>query len=415
MGADTTMNKSKMGNLQTLKALKRLRAHEKTTGDLIDQRTRTPEEVALLFLAFQAFRENRLGGVVWTLQGKPTPEELNRACNMRVGQLALEDKDQKYLRQRGIKYVGELFYIFFDPKSRASVETGQRILGVFERQLGLPHDMDPLAEGWIPCYWGETFDRLINTLILELAPTPKIENWDAFVQLHSKTYFRRAHRGIGRRYHRQGINHVGQLLAVYGCTPGCPANSISAGKLIELRATFRELGSTIWAGAKIPLGYTFADCRTHPIWIAEESAIENEQPLLEAAMAQHDARKEAEREKRRQERKSQVLQKAREDAEAKVHECRAVKEKPSISVLLIRVDTLEMTVRLANRLQNAGLETVGQVLTKTEADFLRTKQFGRKSLGELKELLSEELACWLGFTPEKRMQLSDFAECNLRD
>ncbi len=80
-------------------------------------------------------------------------------------------------------------------------------------------------------------------------------------------------------------------------------------------------------------------------------------------------------------------------------------------MLLTRLDTDQMSVRLANCLQNAGLETVGQVLTKTEAQYLASKNFGRKSLNELKELLWEEYGCWLGYAPEKRMQLSDFAEC----
>jgi len=46
-------------------------------------------------------------------------------------------------------------------------------------------------------------------------------------------------------------------------------------------------------------------------------------------------------------------------------------------------------VRSANCLQNADLRYIGELVQKTEAEMLKTKNFGRKSLNEIKELLSE--------------------------
>jgi DNA-directed RNA polymerase subunit alpha len=54
-----------------------------------------------------------------------------------------------------------------------------------------------------------------------------------------------------------------------------------------------------------------------------------------------------------------------------------------------RVDELDLSVRSANCLQNAGIEFIHQLVEKTEAEMLKTKNFGRKSLNEIKEILSE--------------------------
>jgi DNA-directed RNA polymerase subunit alpha len=57
--------------------------------------------------------------------------------------------------------------------------------------------------------------------------------------------------------------------------------------------------------------------------------------------------------------------------------------------LFRRVDELDLSVRSANCLQNAGIEYVWHLVEKTEAEMLKTKNFGRKSLNEIKEILSE--------------------------
>ncbi|MFT4571336.1 MAG: DNA-directed RNA polymerase subunit alpha [Candidatus Binatia bacterium] len=53
------------------------------------------------------------------------------------------------------------------------------------------------------------------------------------------------------------------------------------------------------------------------------------------------------------------------------------------------VDELDLSVRSANCLQNADLKYVGELVQKTESEMLKTKNFGRKSLLEIKELLVE--------------------------
>ena len=56
--------------------------------------------------------------------------------------------------------------------------------------------------------------------------------------------------------------------------------------------------------------------------------------------------------------------------------------------LLKNVDELELSVRSANCLKNANIKTIYELVQKTEGEMLRTKNFGRKSLNEIKEVLS---------------------------
>lgn len=57
--------------------------------------------------------------------------------------------------------------------------------------------------------------------------------------------------------------------------------------------------------------------------------------------------------------------------------------------LLRKVDELELSVRSANCLKNENIFYIGDLIQRTEADMLRTPNFGRKSLNEIKALLAE--------------------------
>ena len=73
------------------------------------------------------------------------------------------------------------------------------------------------------------------------------------------------------------------------------------------------------------------------------------------------------------------------------------------------VDELELSVRSANCLQNANIKYIGELVQKTESEMLKTKNFGRKSLKEIKEILAEmglslgmKLDNWPGDGPPKK-------------
>ena len=53
------------------------------------------------------------------------------------------------------------------------------------------------------------------------------------------------------------------------------------------------------------------------------------------------------------------------------------------------VEELELSVRSANCLQNANIKYIYELVQRSEAEMLKTKNFGRKSLNEIKEILTE--------------------------
>ncbi|MBT7608779.1 MAG: DNA-directed RNA polymerase subunit alpha [Bacteriovoracaceae bacterium] len=59
------------------------------------------------------------------------------------------------------------------------------------------------------------------------------------------------------------------------------------------------------------------------------------------------------------------------------------------NALLKPVSELELSVRSANCLQNANIKYIYELVSKTEGEMLRTKNFGRKSLNEIKEILTQ--------------------------
>jgi len=65
-------------------------------------------------------------------------------------------------------------------------------------------------------------------------------------------------------------------------------------------------------------------------------------------------------------------------------------ESPQLNENLFKtVDSLELSVRAANCLENANIKYIGELVTRSEGDMLKTKNFGRKSLNEIKDILAE--------------------------
>jgi DNA-directed RNA polymerase subunit alpha len=78
-----------------------------------------------------------------------------------------------------------------------------------------------------------------------------------------------------------------------------------------------------------------------------------------------------------------------EEEEKPVHEEQTPRQ-PEINENLFRsVNELELSVRSANCLKNADIKFIGELVQKTESEMLKTKNFGRKSLNEIKEILAD--------------------------
>jgi DNA-directed RNA polymerase subunit alpha len=77
-----------------------------------------------------------------------------------------------------------------------------------------------------------------------------------------------------------------------------------------------------------------------------------------------------------------------DEPQARVAE-ETVEALPFNRYMLRKVDELELSVRSANCLKNDNIVYIGDLVQKSESEMLRTPNFGRKSLNEIKEVLSQ--------------------------
>ncbi|MGH0036897.1 MAG: DNA-directed RNA polymerase subunit alpha [Myxococcota bacterium] len=84
----------------------------------------------------------------------------------------------------------------------------------------------------------------------------------------------------------------------------------------------------------------------------------------------------------------------------------AEEPEPLNPALFKSVDELELSVRSANCLQNANIRFIGELVQRTESEMLKTKNFGRKSLNEIKETLGS-MGLSLGMTIDNLPQRKD--------
>jgi DNA-directed RNA polymerase subunit alpha len=93
----------------------------------------------------------------------------------------------------------------------------------------------------------------------------------------------------------------------------------------------------------------------------------------------------------------------------------AVEEPAPLNPNLFKsVDELELSVRSANCLQNANIRYIGELVQKTEAEMLKTKNFGRKSLNEIKEIL-QSMGLSLGMTLDQFPTRKDIEKMRERE
>ncbi len=78
------------------------------------------------------------------------------------------------------------------------------------------------------------------------------------------------------------------------------------------------------------------------------------------------------------------------------------------------VDDLNLSVRSANCLQNANIKYIGDLVQKTETEMLKMKNFGKKSLKEIKEILAE-MGLSLGMNVERMEENAFLREKYQRD
>jgi DNA-directed RNA polymerase subunit alpha len=77
-----------------------------------------------------------------------------------------------------------------------------------------------------------------------------------------------------------------------------------------------------------------------------------------------------------------------EETEETSYQSTSSEDEPLNENLFRSVEELELSVRSANCLQNANITLIGELVQRSEQDMLKTKNFGRKSLKEIKEILA---------------------------
>ncbi len=95
-----------------------------------------------------------------------------------------------------------------------------------------------------------------------------------------------------------------------------------------------------------------------------------------------------------------------EETEETSYQALTTQEEPINENLFRSVDELELSVRSANCLQNANITLIGELVQRTEQDMLKTKNFGRKSLKEIKEILAQ-MGLSLGMRIDNWLQLKE--------
>lgn len=93
-----------------------------------------------------------------------------------------------------------------------------------------------------------------------------------------------------------------------------------------------------------------------------------------------------------------------EESEETAYETSIGEDEPLNENLFRSVEELELSVRSANCLQNANITLIGELVQRSEQDMLKTKNFGRKSLKEIKEIL-QNMGLTLGMKIDNWPQL----------
>ncbi|MDP2629766.1 MAG: hypothetical protein Q8P45_03685, partial [Candidatus Harrisonbacteria bacterium] len=107
-----------------LEKVMRLQALVHNACELFCDELRRVQDFDLLLSALQAFKENRLAGVLQKRQGQLSSQQLMEAMSLEIANTTLTQEDKRYLHKRGIRYVGELLYVFFDPRGKGTRELG---------------------------------------------------------------------------------------------------------------------------------------------------------------------------------------------------------------------------------------------------------------------------------------------------
>lgn len=355
--------------------------------DLIVRDARERPDLEILIRALQGFKDKTLGHVFVRSSEIPDLTTRYRLFSELFQDITfLSPKIHNYLARRGIRYVGEVYYVHFDRRSKIAQQTKVELFDALQTYLGLPREFNPLQDSWVPPYWSiQNFCEALSSPVIEiLGDRTDNRGWG----LEAVGY-----NSPARRIHRDGTHYVGQWLTNLREKPehrhGSPVNGWSVGSLEDLQIQLSHTRA-LWAAALIPPDWKVPE-GVPEIWtrLKQDVILPTIEHELERKRRGHE-QWERELDKRRL--KQEMWELEREQRLAMqptlcVKGDNAVAQ--NVKNLRKRVDELELSIRATNNLQSADIEYVWQLCQYTEDELLLTRNFGHKVLNEIKKVLTE--------------------------
>lgn len=347
-----------------------------------------------LLKALQLFKENRLLTVLAMDPNQTTlsDDDLQKRLSLLIADLPGFPRELlTYFAERGVRYIGEIYKLKWDRRGRGVLDTRKQVMD-YLATLNLPAYVD-VDRIWRPSYWDDAgFMAALNRPIGQVVNNIGDYRWRHFRSWRQNPdnvgHFCNTRR---RRLHHIGIHYGGQYLVLDRKPAPRSIGSWGVGQIKDLQSSL-QADCGLWAAALVPPDWT-SPTEVPAEWTGELKLIVQEQG---AARVEQQRREAEEREQQMQE-AAEEARRAEECASSEdVMEASALNpvtfvmclERGDLDVLFYTVEDWELTVRMANCLQNASLKYVGQLVQKTEVEMLKSKNFGRKCLKEVKEELA---------------------------
>jgi len=171
-------------------------------GTLIRDGKRSPEMVRVLLRALQLFKEHKLAGALAQKISSPEAmdrEEIEQIYSLRFCDTSLAPLVQKYLRERGCLYVGEVVGLVWDP--RPSTEKHRQEVEALFLEFGISLELASSWMQWKPPY---ATDPLVRA------------SWDKPVGKVLKLKDTDGHFRYLHGLHKRGVHYAGQMFRTHG-------------------------------------------------------------------------------------------------------------------------------------------------------------------------------------------------------
>lgn len=305
---------------------------------------RSREMVEVMRDALRLFVENRLHvAVPFSTPPMKSDKELLQLCSLPISAMGLSRPTEAHLEARGIRYVGEICLVRYD----RHLVPRQEIEGWMDRH-GLSIAQDPLARGWRPPYASDPAARDIWNKPLDILFAQKKIN---FEDLWAGEEWTPRYFWWWVEVNKRGVHYVGELFAPERRVSSWlkSAQLMMLHSLPQLHAGMRTVR---WVAPFEP----------PPVW--ERYQTWSDEMVKNPGTTRH----------------TWLLA---------PHPLQRRSTDEQRAFLARSVGTLELSVRSSNALRAMGIETIGQLVEMSERGLLQQRNFGRKSLKEITDILEE--------------------------